>query len=307
MVYQPFLLRNTCPSLMAQVDMKKIQVMPVDFPLSHPLQAGDVVLRSPLRDGSAWIYWLIEVQASKDLNMPLRLLLYKVEILKYHLQSDDGRRDKKPPILLGIVVYLGLKKWHPETLDAFAPLDSELREVARNAFAGDSQFVNVKDVNTHDLQDTPALQATTLLMQHAYAHDKVRILRDTQHLLKQVYKSPGGLALGDAMLRYVLHEAGQQKALNGKIIVKDMNDNLHDGVVKDRAMSIADILKHEGRQLGLQEGLREGLQEGLQKGLQEGLQKGGLKKALEIACSMLGEDIPTATIAKITQLPEPVR
>ncbi|MEM7402921.1 MAG: hypothetical protein AAF310_02730, partial [Myxococcota bacterium] len=50
-----------------------------------------------------------------------------------------------------------------------------------------------------------------------------------------------------------------------------------------RAMSIADILKHEGRQLGLREGQ--------------------LKKTLEIARNMLSKGMSVATIADVTQLP----
>ena len=60
-------------------------------------------------------------------------------------------------------------------------------------------------------------------------------------------------------------------------------------------MSIAEIFKHEGRQLGLQEGLQQGLQEGLQKGKLEG--------KLEIARNLLSKGIEMATIVEITQLP----
>ena len=60
-------------------------------------------------------------------------------------------------------------------------------------------------------------------------------------------------------------------------------------------MSIADILKHEGRQLGLREGL--------QKGKLKGRLEGKLEKALEIARKMLSKGMPVATIAEVTQLP----
>ena len=52
-------------------------------------------------------------------------------------------------------------------------------------------------------------------------------------------------------------------------------------------MSIAEILKHEGKKLGLQEGLH----------------KGKLEKAFEIARAMLKEGLSLATIARVTQLP----
>ncbi|MEM7495493.1 MAG: hypothetical protein AAF471_05025 [Myxococcota bacterium] len=44
--------------------------------------------------------------------------------------------------------------------------------------------------------------------------------------------------------------------------------------------------------------------EGLRQGLQEGMQQGELNKAVEIARNMLSEGIPTATIVKVTHLPQ---
>ena len=285
LVYHPFITEHTPPSLLDQVNMEKIQVMPVGFPLSNPLQAADVVLRVSLPDASGWVYWIIEPQASRDDTMPLRLLLYKVEVLKYHLQSEEGRRDKKPPIILATVVYMGRRGWHPDSLDAFAPLDPSLREVARNAFAGESEFVDIKHT---DLGTAPnaALQTVTLLMRRAYAHDKIKVLQEAEPLLEKIYAIPGGDALGDAAIRYVLNECGQKGQGNAKIILKGIHENLH-GAVGEKAMSIAEILKHEGRKLGLEEGLH----------------KGKLEKAFEIARAMLKEGLSLATIAKVTQLP----
>ena len=56
-------------------------------------------------------------------------------------------------------------------------------------------------------------------------------------------------------------------------------------------MSIADVLKHEGKQLGLKEGL------------EKGMHQGELNKALEIARGMLLKGMPLATIAELTGLP----
>lgn len=288
LVYHPFMLEHTPPDLLNQVNTKKIQVMPVGFPLSNPLQAADVVLRAPLRDESGWVYWIIEPQASRDDTMPLRLLLYKVEVLKYHLQSEEGRHDKKPPIILATVVYMGNKGWQPDSLDVFASLDPSLREVARDAFAGESKFINVKHTDLGTTPNAP-LQAVTLLMRRAYARDKIKVLQEVEPLLEQIYATPGGDALGDAAIRYVLNESGQKGTENAKIIRKRIQENLH-GLIGEKAMSIAEILKHEGRQLGLQEGLEKGKLEGK------------LEKALDIARNMLNKGMPVATIAEVTQL-----
>ena len=78
-------------------------------------------------------------------------------------------------------------------------------------------------------------------------------------------------------------------SIDAKIILKRIRENLH-GVVREKVMSIADILKREGKQLGLREGLRKGKQEGK------------LEKALEIARAMLKKSMPVTTIAEITQL-----
>ena len=280
LVFRPFVLKRTSPKLLAKVNTNKIQVMPVGFPLGKPLQAADVVLRAPLLDGSGWVYWLIEHQSSHDANMPLRLLLYKVEILRYHLQSDEGRHDKRPPVILATVVYMGCQRWQPDSLDVFAPLDPPLREVARDAFAGDAEFINVKheDLVT---EPNPALQAVTLLMRRAYARDKIKVLQEAQPFLERIYAAPGGHALGDASLRYVLNESGQKAPADAKLIMKRIHESLH-GLVEEKAVSIADILRRDG--------------------MQQGMQQGELNKALEIARGMLLKGMPLATIAELTSL-----
>ncbi|MEM7495730.1 MAG: hypothetical protein AAF471_06300, partial [Myxococcota bacterium] len=58
---------------------------------------------------------------------------------------------------------------------------------------------------------------------------------------------------------------------------------------KEEAMTVASAL------------IQEGLERGLRKGRQEGLEKG----KLEVACNMLNNGIPVATVAKLTRLPLP--
>ena len=66
--------------------------------------------------------------------------------------------------------------------------------------------------------------------------------------------------------------------------------------------------RQEGRQEGLQEGRQEGLQEGRQEGLQEGLQKGQHAQKLAFGASLLAEDMPVETVARLSGLsPEEVQ
>ena len=230
--------------LWALLDLNRLQVMPVGFPLSGSGQAADVVIRAPLREGGVWIYWLIELQASADGTMSFRVLNYKLEMIRYHLQSEEGRHNKCPPILLSIVVYSGKAPWDPGELDLFSPLPPQFREIGRRGFSGGCDFVNVADVDVEALQESPGLQATTLFLQRAYAPDKLQVLQQAQPLLERVYAQPGGDALGDAMIRYMLHESGHQRGLAAKLMVKAITDNLS-GVVKGKTMSIAQVLRND--------------------------------------------------------------
>ena len=162
----------------------------------------------------------------------------------------------------------------PGELDLFSPLPPQFREIGRRGFSGGCDFVNVANVDVEALQESPGLQATTLFLQRAYAPDKLQVLQQAQPLLECVYAQPGGDALGDAMIRYMLHESGHQRGLAAKLMVKAITDNLS-GVVKGKTMSIAQVLKHEGEQLG----------------------------KLQVAQGMLLEGLPLATVARIAKLP----
>ena len=56
------------------------------------------------------IYYLIEHQSSLDLNMPMRILNYCVELMR-EVQKDYNKQKNMNPVIVPIVIYTGTKNW----------------------------------------------------------------------------------------------------------------------------------------------------------------------------------------------------
>jgi len=87
---------------------------------------SDVVYRLRIKERNVIFYCLLELQSSVDYQMPLRLLLYMVEIWRDILKNTDNkeakRKDFKLPSIIPIILYNGAGKWtvsrnFKETLD----------------------------------------------------------------------------------------------------------------------------------------------------------------------------------------------
>ncbi len=76
---------------------------------------SDIVYRLKIKDRNVIFYCLLELQSSVDYQMPLRLLMYMVEIwrdmLKNIKKSEARRKDFKLPSIIPIVLYNGAGKW----------------------------------------------------------------------------------------------------------------------------------------------------------------------------------------------------
>ena len=67
-------------------------------------------------------------------------------------------------------------------------------------------------------------------------------------------------------------------------------------------MTIAELFTQKGFSKGVEQGLSQGIEKGLSQGIEKGKLEGKSEAAHEIACKMLSEKLPFATVERVTGL-----
>jgi flagellar biosynthesis/type III secretory pathway protein FliH len=95
--------------------------------------------------------------------------------------------------------------------------------------------------------------------------------------MREIIESEGGLRFLEKILRYLSNTADGITPDELKNIVKESFSQEKEGAF----MTIAEILRKEGFELGIQQGVQQGLQQGVQQGIRE-----GLTEAIELGLSL---------------------
>ena len=78
-------------------------------------QESDIVYKANFNGNDVYFYVLLEFQSSVDFRMPIRLLLYMIEIWREKLKNtklnEFKRKSFRLPAIVPIVLYNGKNKW----------------------------------------------------------------------------------------------------------------------------------------------------------------------------------------------------
>jgi predicted transposase YdaD len=115
-------------------------------------QESDIVYTANLDGNDVYFYVLLEFQSSVDFRMPIRLLLYMIEIwretLKNTTLNEFKRKAFRLPAIVPIVLYNGKKKWTAA---------KELKDVISNSDIFGNNILNFKyefiDVNSYEKEE----------------------------------------------------------------------------------------------------------------------------------------------------------
>lgn len=113
-------LRSILPAgLIAHIDIHGLVLQPgsfVDDTLRH--RHTDLLFRTTVDGGDAYVYVLIEHQRTPDPLMALRMMVYQTQIWQRHLDDAAAAGEPAPrtlPLIVPIVIYQGDRKWAAPT------------------------------------------------------------------------------------------------------------------------------------------------------------------------------------------------
>jgi hypothetical protein len=214
---------------------------------------SDLLFSVRLRSGApALLYLLLEHQSTSDPAMPLRMVAYQLRIWDRFRKADPSAW--LPPIIAVLVSHVAGGWTAARAFEAmFDPAVLAIPGLAALVPRCAMIVEDLADVSDHDLQSR-ALAAfpKVALWLLRDARDPVRLLdRFASWIaaISAVARAPEGLAAFTALISYLFRvlEPVHREALRAKLGQLEPH-------AQEVAMSIADQLHEEGRNLGLSEG-----------------------------------------------------
>lgn len=266
-----FFANHLPAELAAAIDWTSLALEPCSF--IEPQFANsesDLLFRIKLHQSDAFVYLLFEHQSTEDPRMALRLLSYILRI--WERFAKDKPPPARLPAVLPIVLAQGRRPWKTvPRLEALIELPAECAELLRPW----------QPALAYHLLELARMPYTAL------AGTPEGILT-----LRALKAEPMGELLGDALwdesllfsisedalerlLRYILNAEQEIPSLRERI------RNLRTQPLKDKAMTLADQLREEGKIEGKREGKREGKIEGITEGQLQAFRT-SVVRALEI-------------------------
>ncbi len=227
-------------------------VIPSSFVKSTLQQVhSDLLFSVHLGGRETLLYLLFEHQSTVDPTMPLRLLGYVAEILT---QQHKAHGLPLPPVL-PFVLHQGPDHWHVSTF--FEDLFELPEEIAADLLPFLPKFHHaLLDLSRSDPaveENDTQLRIVLHLMKLARERQLLNYFRWlAETLVEQVPESLLG-----RLLLYALHADSE---LDVQQIYRSLTANPD---LEERAMSVAEKLKAEGRMEGISQGLSQGREEGL--------------------------------------------
>ncbi|OPZ88191.1 MAG: hypothetical protein BWY74_03220 [Firmicutes bacterium ADurb.Bin419] len=252
---------------------------------------SDIVYRLKIKDRDIIFYCLLELQSSVDYQMPLRLLLYMVEIwrdiLKNTKKNETRRKGFRLPSIIPIVLYNGAEEW------------TACRSF-RETLSGNEMFSNhvldfnyiLFDVNRYSEKEL--LGFTNLISSVFLLDQKI----DSEQLKERLVKLAG-------VLKGLTEEEiglfkGWFKWIIKPRISQELQPKIDEILEKAQSMEVENMVYNLANTI--EELQKKAESKGIEKGIAKGIEKGIEKGKIEVAKSALEKGADIDFVIKITGL-----
>jgi recombination-promoting nuclease RpnB len=277
-VAREFFQQHLPPDLLQAIALEGIELCKDKFHTPHLKgQTTDMLYSVPLRHHTqcAYIAALVEHQSVPRKNMSLRVLRYQVAVMHRHWV-----RYKAVPLVYTLVYYNGKARWrYPRDIKALIQAPPEL--IARYALQP-FQLIELNQIPDEKLRRSLWAGVMGLAMKHIFDRDILPALRSFMDLLKVLKNQHAGDDYVVSLL-YYLYERGDISDENQfqELIARELPKD-----IGAKTMTLAQLHRQEGIQLGVQQGVQLGEQ----------------SKGRVIARNLLREGLPPVFVAKTTDV-----
>ncbi|MEI2418883.1 Rpn family recombination-promoting nuclease/putative transposase, partial [Arthrospira platensis SPKY2] len=286
------LLCGVLPSALAEaVDWSTLRREESSF-LDETLakRCSDLLFTVEWAGGPACFYCLFEHQSSSDLKMPLRLLRYMLRIWDHWEREHPN--DTRLPLIFPLVLFQGTGGWRAAAdLRGLVHLpEGESAEWTSFIPVFRYAVVDVSDLEVRDRIHALHVRSILELLRCVVMEKDAKRLKLAFAALNDLLRCQGNdLAYIRTALTYLFRASGDID----RPVFREQIQLLENNRIKEEAMSIAEMLRKEGREEGLEEGHERGREEGLERGLVLARQD-DILEVLELRFGHLPVDIPSS-------------
>jgi predicted transposase/invertase (TIGR01784 family) len=253
-------------------------------------QITDLLYSARFGERDGYLYILTEHQSTPEKLMPFRMMKYVVAIMERHLVQNNT---DVLPVVVNMVAYTGAGPYNYST-DIFDLFGGD-KEFAREILLKPFTLVDFSKLDEKELK--PFLNNLFLVKIMRGVHvsgvfmvmeDLAPQLRELAELGKNEYISVG--------MRYIFEVCGAPPEQDVNDITKLLIDISSKTKCEANMITVADLLRRQGREDGMKEGIR--------KGMNEGMKEGERKAMKQVAVTLLRKHKSIDEIAELTGLPK---
>ena len=259
---------------------------------------ADTVWRVETERGSIWLIIALEFQSSVDLDMAVRMQVYRALLLQQAVREQKNKKQgRRYPAIIPIVIYNGLKPW------TAALGVRDLIESQDPMFP--TQWYGQQEYYLFDLSKQRA--AARKLKGNVMAGlvglegaDSMGVIGELAAEIKSSCENTGNEDLLEDILKWFV---GEYMVRRNPQLSKDIEGVKNMGVIVERIDGWTSLEFRQGREEGIEKGREEGIEKGREEGRREGIEKAQQRHARKLlAMGMCIKDVCDVTELKPEQV-----
>ncbi|HHV07275.1 MAG TPA: Rpn family recombination-promoting nuclease/putative transposase [Firmicutes bacterium] len=267
-VAEDFLLNYLPPSIKSIVDITSLEPQKDSF-ISRELQESytDLLFKTRIKQYEGYIYFLFEHKSYPSRDIAYQLLRYMVDIWAAKIEKEGLEH---LPIIIPLVVYHGQQNWRIKTtLGALIPGYEQLSEDVKS-FVPDYKYLlyDVSEFTDDEIKGQAQLKILLTMFRdiHRNREGVIQSILRSVGYLQELEDKQTGIECLKTMMSYVFGVGKNLGRTDVDRIIKEIETTYPEG--SEAVMTIAEMLRAEGREEGREEGRLEVVKNAIKEGME---------------------------------------
>lgn len=253
-----FLINYLPESVLEYIDIDTLDPQKDSF-IDEKLEEtfSDLLFKADIAGNEGYIYFLFEHKSYPDKGIVFQVLRYMVEIWEAKLDREIGRL----PIVIPLVVYHGKTNWRiPSSLgsilNGYDKLPDELKVYIPNF---DYLLYDLSRYSDDEIKGVAQTKIGLTLLRDIFSPDTEKLLESffrSVAYLNELEDRQTGVEYFETMIRYILGSSTRLTKKDMEKMIQRIETVFPEG--SDMSMTLADILREEGIEIGMEKGMEIG-------------------------------------------------
>lgn len=215
---------------------------------------SDLLFKVDINEKEGYVYFLFEHKSYEDKGIALQLLKYMVEIWKAKMNKENA---KELPIIIPLVIHHGRSNWRIASnlgamLNGYDELPKEMKVYVPNY-----EYL-LYDLSTYADEDIKGKAQTRILLtlfRDIFTKNRDELMQSVNQsiqYLNELEDKKTGIEYLETMIRYIFSVAKDLTKKDMDQIMQGIEMNYPEG--SEEAMTLADMLREEGKEEGIEQG-----------------------------------------------------